>query len=263
MSRYAEHKQAKQKLNEIAAKLDNCLVIHYSCESFYDIENDRTPRITSIAIMDLQSGQVTSFSIHKVAEKNKVNFESIEGSYDKLEKQMLDDYFEFISPSSNRLWLHWNMRDMQFGFKAIEHRYEVLGGEPVHFPDEGKIDIADLMTRLYGKDYAGHPRLVSLMKMNPTIANAGFLTGKEEAEAFENKEFAKLHYSTLRKVQVFADILNRAINSELKTKSSVFVIYGATPQGVFELIRNKWWAAAISYLVALLLGGIITKMLFG
>ena len=69
LSRYAEHKQAKQKLNEIAAKLDNCLVIHYSCESFYDIENDRTPRITSIAIMDLQSGQVTSFSIHKVAEK--------------------------------------------------------------------------------------------------------------------------------------------------------------------------------------------------
>ena len=56
---------------------------------------------------------------------------------------------------------------------------------------------------------------------------------------------------------------NRAINSELKTKSSVFQIYGATPQGVFELIRNKWWAAAISYLVALLLGGIITKILFG
>ena len=91
MSRHTEHKQAKRKLDDIASRLDSCLVIHYSCESFYDIENDRTPRITSIAIMDLQSDQVTSFSIHKIAEKNKVDFASIEKSYDELEKQMLDE----------------------------------------------------------------------------------------------------------------------------------------------------------------------------
>ena len=262
MSRHTEHKQAKRKLDDITSRLDSCLVIHYSCESFYDIENDRTPRITSIAIMDLQSEQVTSFSIHKIAEKNKVDFASIEKSYDELEKQMLEEYFAFISVSSTRLWLHWNMRDIQYGFKAIEHRYEVFGGEPVCFADERKVDIANLMTGLYGKDYADHPRLSSLMEMNPTIADKGCLTGEEEAEAFKNKEFVKLHYSTLRKVQVIADILRRAINNELKTKSSVLDVYGFTPQGVFELTHSTWWAALVSTAITLVAGGVIAKLLF-
>jgi len=38
-------------------------VIHYSCESFYDRPNGASPRITSIAVRKLDSGQTLSFSI--------------------------------------------------------------------------------------------------------------------------------------------------------------------------------------------------------
>jgi hypothetical protein len=27
-------------------------------------------------------------------------------------------------------YVHWNMRDVNYGFQAIEHRFRVLGGEP-------------------------------------------------------------------------------------------------------------------------------------
>lgn len=72
--RYQKHKKAKQILNDIAQKPELYYVIHYSCESFYDIKDGRSPRITSIAIRQLSSGQTTSFSIHKIAEIKGVPF---------------------------------------------------------------------------------------------------------------------------------------------------------------------------------------------
>ncbi len=67
--RYKRHKQARIILKEIEESPREYLVIHYSCESFYDIRDGRTPRITSIAIREFDSGQTHSFSIHKIAEK--------------------------------------------------------------------------------------------------------------------------------------------------------------------------------------------------
>jgi hypothetical protein len=34
---------------------------------------------------------------------------------------------------------------MNYGFKAIEHRYSVLGGNPYKIPDEKKIDISRIL----------------------------------------------------------------------------------------------------------------------
>ena len=44
------------------------------------------------------------------------------------------------------------MRDMNYGFKAIEHRYSVLGGEPYQIPDANKIDLARQLINCYGVD---------------------------------------------------------------------------------------------------------------
>ena len=54
-----------------------------------------------------------------------------------------------------------------------------------------------------------------LIELN-NIGAKDYLSGKDEATAFENKEYVKLHRSTLRKVDVFANILNRTINNTLK-----------------------------------------------
>ena len=41
-------------------------------------------------------------------------------------------------------WLHWNMRDENYGFYAIERRYQMLEGEPYAISDDRKIDILRL-----------------------------------------------------------------------------------------------------------------------
>ena len=78
----------RKAVNDIQNLVDNAallLIIHYSCESFYDIKDGRTPRITSIAVRYFNTGQTETFSIHKVAEK-KGNLSEIESHYDELEK---------------------------------------------------------------------------------------------------------------------------------------------------------------------------------
>ena len=131
------------------------MIIHYSCESFYDIKDGHTPRITSIAVYAYATAQTDSFSIHKVAEKSHIQISDIELHYDELEKKMLDEFFAYAKEHSNFFWIHWNMRDINYGFKAIEHRYSVLGGIPYNIPDEKKIDLARQLINCYGVGYAG------------------------------------------------------------------------------------------------------------
>ena len=56
-------------LYRLNAEASNCWVIHYSCESFYDRPEGQSPRITSIAVRRLDTGQTLSFSIYQVAER--------------------------------------------------------------------------------------------------------------------------------------------------------------------------------------------------
>jgi hypothetical protein len=41
---------------------------------------------------------------------------------------MLDGYFAFVEAHRDSTFIHWNMRDENYGFAALEHRYRVLGG---------------------------------------------------------------------------------------------------------------------------------------
>ena len=137
---FDKHKKAVQVLNEIDKNPENYLIIHYSCESFYNITDGHTPRITSIAVYSYNTAQTESFSIHKTAERKHVRIEDIESQYYQLEKDMLEDFFQFVKENRTRKWLHWNMRDINYGFKAIEHRFEVLGGKPICIEESCKID---------------------------------------------------------------------------------------------------------------------------
>ena len=61
---YKVRKNAISILNEIDKNRAISYIIHYSCGSFTESETGYSPRITSIAIYNLKSGQTTSFSIH-------------------------------------------------------------------------------------------------------------------------------------------------------------------------------------------------------
>jgi len=215
------------------------LLIHYSCESFYDRHDGRSPRVTSIAARNLGHNQTRSFSIHQVAERVGVQPNNIAREYDRLEKQMLDEFYEFVRYHVNFDWLHWNMRDVNYGFAAIEHRHKVLAGIPVAIPEERRIDMASLLIDIHGSGYASHPRLDNLLKLNK-ISRLNYLSGAEEATAFEQGEYVKLHQSTLRKVDVFVNILNRAWDGTLRTDARWRETYGTTLAGVVEASTDHW-----------------------
>ena len=221
-------KTARNTLNLIFDSPDNCSVIHYSCESFNDRPDGQSPRVTSIAVLDLASEQVTSFSIHLVAERKGVPFHNIQNNYDSLERTMLAEFFGHLKSYQDRRYLHWNMRDVGYGFKAIEHRFLKLGGcqDGLYIIENSKkLDLARILKDIYGDDYVGHPRMENLLAKNSKTPRA-FLTGSEEASAFDNCEYFKLHQSTLGKVHAFADIARLAHEDNLKTNATWWEMHG-------------------------------------
>jgi len=252
LKRLKRRKAVVKKMDEIIDSAQTALVIHYSCESFYDRPEGKTPRITSIAVRNLGSGQTDSFSIHKVAEEKTVRFDEIDQHYDALEKEMLEKFFQFVLSRQHYTWIHWNMRDVNYGFAAIEHRFRVLGGTPIQIAEDRKFDLARAMVDLYGVGYIGHPRLESLIKKNK-ITDRDFLAGLQESEAFNAKEFVKLHQSTLRKVDILPNIFERASNGALKTNSTWAEKYGFTPAVLVEVVKEHWILSAI-----IIGGGILT-----
>jgi hypothetical protein len=238
---------------------ENVVVIHYSCQSFYDRPDGASPRITSIAVRNLGTGQTTSFSIHQMAERDKkLKLDQINAYYDELEKKMLKEFYEYAEQHQSHIWLHWNMRDINYGFPALEHRFKVLGGKPFEIHESRRCDLARVLVGLYGVGYIGHPRLARLVEKNK-ISDRDFLTGEDEAQAFEKGEYVKLHQSTLRKVDILANICSRTADGTLKTNARFHEIYGGYFAYAKERLAAHWIVAllgiagAIASIVALIL----------
>lgn len=250
LQRLKRRKSTVQKIDAILEQASTSLVIHYSCENFYEKTDGRTPRVTSIAVRNLASGQTDFFSIHQIAEERGVSFSVIDQHYDSMERAMLDRFYDFIRIHQYFNWIHWNMRDANYGFSAIEHRFRVLGGTPIQIAEDRKFDLSRALVDLYGVGYIGHPRLEKLITKNK-ITNKDFLTGKEEAAAFDAKEFVKLYQSTLRKADTLANVFKRTSTNSLKTNSSWMERHGYTPSAVAEWAKEHWLVSALA------VGGII------
>lgn len=200
------------------------LIIHYSCQRLNDSNEGISPRVTSIAVLDYSSFTIKSFSIHLVAEVKKCKLESIEKHYDELEKDMLTDFNNFVAKHQNAAWLHWNMKSIHYGFELLAHRYEVLTGEKASQILASKRHNLDIMiSDVYGRRYVEHPRMQKLLELNHEKSRE-FLTGAEEAAAFENSEYIKLHRSTLSKVESFHAIYVKLQAKKLKTTSARLLI---------------------------------------
>lgn len=251
LRRLQQRKKAKNTVSDLMTHREMVVVIHYSCESFYNRADGSSPRITSIAVRNLATGQTTSFSIHQMAERKKVSRDEIEQNYDRLEKLMLDGFYEYVHGHLTHKWLHWNMRDINYGFPAIAHRYRVLGGQPDEIHESNLVDLARLLTAIYGVGYIGHPRMEKLVEKNK-ITDKDFLGGANEAVAFENKEYVKLHQSTLRKVDIMANIIERVDNGTLKTNATWKDLYGDYPEAIGDFFKDYWLFSIIAAISAVI-----------
>ena len=111
--------------------------------------------------------------------------------------------------------------------------------------EEKRVDLSRILVSIFGVGYISHPRLESLMKHN-SITARDFLTGKQEADAFEHKQFVKLHQSTLRKVDILANLASRAHAGDLKTLASWWELNGRSHKAVGEWLKEHWLLGAVA-----------------
>jgi hypothetical protein len=232
-------------LVEVKRHPENFFVIHYSCQSLYDDNEALSPRITSIAVTHYATEQTVSFSTHSVAEELGIVRGSVLQRFDEVERQLLSEFYLFVRDRRDKFWVHWNMRNLTFGFEHLEHRYRVLGGQnaPI-IPVERRINLNDILAQRYGKDYVPHPRLKSLMELNGG-PHRHFLTGAEEVRAFEAQEFIRMHNSTLAKVGFLESVMRKLSANKLHTASRGI---GVTLDRVFEHRAAKAVGAAATIL---------------
>lgn len=195
--------KASEKVEFLSKNRSSLLLIHYSCQNLNDNNEGYSPRITSIAVLHMGSSTMHSFSIHLIAETEKISRDQIDDHYDDIETKMLDEFYDFVQNHQDHYWLHWNMENINYGFETIEHRYRVLTSNiPPKVDDSKRYNLSALVAAIYGNNYVDHPKMPNLMDINKGRPR-DFLTGKEEVDAFERKEYLKLHKSTMCKVYFF------------------------------------------------------------
>ncbi len=259
---YNRQVQARKDLEDVWKHPEIVNVIHYSCESFYDRPDGSSPRITSIAVKNLKTGQTRSFSIHKYGELKGLKADELENHYNELEKTMLDEFAGQCKEQKEYRWLHWNMRDENYGFHAIELRHRILEGEPFSIPDNQKFDLSRILIGIFGKAYIGHPRLESLMEKNK-VSNIGFKTGAEEAAAFDEGNYVGLHQSTLSKADVLSNLSQLAYEEKLKTNASWLDIHGHSFKAFFNWFAHNPYIAFPITIISLLANAFFIFTLFG
>jgi len=119
-----------------------------------------------------------------------------------------------------------------------------------------KFDMAKELIALYGPGYTphgDHGRLFSLMALH-CITPKDAMNGQEEARAFERNQFVALHKSTLGKVDVMSNILERALDGTLKTNAHWWQARGHHPGVVIEFLKENWIACLIAFLLFSVLG---------
>lgn len=173
----------KEKEIEEIFQGEKAFAIHYACESF----EQNTTRIICIAVRKLHHDrQNESFSIDNIAKNKNLNLKNI-NEQEKAEKQMLEDFVNFLEGHSNYTFVHWNMRDSKFGFQAIFNRFNHLTESNKKITPKA-FDLSDSLIQIYGDRYIQDKpkgKLLELAKLNQLSINNA-LTGEEAKEACYN-----------------------------------------------------------------------------
>lgn len=263
MTQYEERKKALEILRKIDERPEEYIIIHYTCDNFKISQT-----ITSIAVRQLHDGQTESFSLYKSAQFLHIPENKMNEKLPEIEKKMLTDYFSFVKKHPKKIYIHWNMSTDNYGFKGLEDRFRVLGGRPTQINDEYKIDLSNTFIRLYGKGYAKHPRLENLMKKNHISHPNDFLPGfdndpsiTDEPDAFHTGKYKLLQMSCLRKVDIFNNFLNLAINKQLKVYTPWWTFYGSTLRGKLAALNERWWFKILTYFGVAFVGYIFNSIM--
>lgn len=242
---------ARQKLAELFAHPATVFTIHYACERFDSGDGLGSPRVTAIAVRNVGTGDTAAFSIHAEAERARFAPVQILSRFDQLEAAMLTRFFDFLERHSAMRFVHWNMRDITYGFEAIEHRFAMLGGEAVKIPSSQRFDLARLLIDIYGTNYVEASPLETLAELNG-LSLAGLLLGAAEADAFHRGEYSSVQRSAVGKSRLLFDLLHLAHDKTLKTHASLWTMNAGRLREAAELFHNNPLKAVAGTLFAVL-----------
>lgn len=180
-----------------------------------------------------------------------------------MELNMLNSFSEFVKRHSTYKWIHWNMRNSNYGFSAIKNRIHILRGNEFEISNDFKYDFSIILGLIFTYDYENDRpkgKLLQLAERN-NINTSNALTGGDEATAFEEKEYLKLHMSTLRKVDIIDSIVDKVENDRLKVLSLKKSIYGLTLPGIIYLVKETPWLLLIASILSFLIGAALEPII--
>lgn len=62
------------------------------------------------------------------------------------------------------------------------------------------------------------------------------------------------------KVDIYSNLLDRAIKGALRTNAKWYEVYGIIPQGIFEYSNNQWWIQLIWSIIMLFVGAYVGSL---
>lgn len=260
------HKEANGIIDAYVKKKSDYIFIHYARQNCFTDGYEKGPRVIAIVVMNAESEQLRIFSLRKVAEQNGNDFFKIsEEEKDKIEYHLLEEFFEYVKMNKEKMWLHWNMKNNNFGFSAIENRFSELNGTPYHLEEGKLINISVLLKKRYGTNFAKDGtwngkttgKMYDIFVLN-NIKDSNILNGEEEIINYIVKNIMAIEQSVIAKLKAFQLIVEKTADNVLKTRGSVLKdVYGFGIRGIAQYIQDN----ALLALLFSILGGIIATII--
>lgn len=229
-----DRKIAVANLKKLTEDPSKVLFVHYSESSTYDDDDygNISPIITSIVIKSLDGQTDKQFAIHLEADKADIPKDQIQDSYRELELRILKLYNDFVRRHLDCFWIHWDMKNIHFGFEAIKHRYEKIFenlDDYCEIPNNKKKNLRTIIEGMYGDNFvSGSDTLKALMLCNSSnVEDSTYLSKDNESTQFESKNFIAVIKSVDLKVEFIKKATKRLSSKKLivsnKNNYAVFV----------------------------------------
>ncbi|SFU68198.1 hypothetical protein [Pontibacter akesuensis] len=259
-------KERRAGLREASYILDSksdVFAIHYSCESFNKYKST-TPRVTSVSIYNLITGEQRCFSIHLEAQIRSFDCDKLSSvELDASERSLLQKFFKFVKAHQGCLWVHWNMKNSKYGFDALSFRYKFLMQRSApNVKMQYRYDLYVLLKKLYGPNFETNEyesKLLALTQRN-CLAIRGMMIGIQEADAFDRKEFQAVMESSQGKSEAIGLIVKAAGEKTLKVNASLRDIYGISPLGLILYVADNFVRISKLWKITIGVVGVIFSM---
>ena len=261
-----EHNDACKVFETYEEKKIDYIFVHYARQNCFEESYEKGPRVITITVMNAESEQTLTFSIKKCSEKYGCDFFDLEEKEkDKIEYDMLENFFKYVVANKNKTWLHWNMKNNNFGFYAINDRFRELGGVPYDFDENKLVNISDLLKRKYGTNFATDcvwngktmGKMYDIFMLN-NISDSSILNGEQEIKEYILKNILAVEQSVIGKLKAFKLIVERAADNVLVTRGNILRdVYGFGISGIAQYIQDN----AILALLFAIFGSIIATII--